>query len=397
MGIKGLAKLIEAVAEDAIIEKKISELEGHTVSVDASLIINQFVKAIRTSGSDLTNSEGFATSHLSAIFYRSLGYLQNGIVPIFVFDGKAPDTKNHETKKRHDIRECAVKKLETLDEDDKSYGTTYAMAYQLTKEHVEQALVLLDLMGVPYIMAPGEADVVCSWLACRRDDNGSRYAYGVSSEDSDMLAFGSPYLLRGMSGISNSNKVIKITSLKKTLECMKIDMDQFIDMCVMLGTDGCEKIKGYGLNKTLLLIQKKKTLEQSIKYVNGDAKHSKNDKRMLAMRDYFKNAVSELDEDNSFVISDDQIKLRKFQYDELMDFMCHKNGFEVSRMINGVNRLDQYYQKMNVTRGNTKKVYKLSKSRRNIYSPKMLELGFSSDEDEEPIRTKKTARNKYSK
>jgi flap endonuclease-1 len=49
-------------------------------------------------------------------------------------------------------------------------------------------------------------------------------------------------------------------------------MDQFIDLCILLGCDYCEKIRGVGPKSALKLIQEKKCIEDIIKSL--DKKHS---------------------------------------------------------------------------------------------------------------------------
>ena len=101
MGIKGLPKLIKDIAGDAAIKSYFfSKFKGWNVSVDASLMIYQTVIALRSTGKDMKNNRGDLTSHLHGLFYKILLFLQNNMVPIFVFDGKASDMKNKTLEKR---------------------------------------------------------------------------------------------------------------------------------------------------------------------------------------------------------------------------------------------------------------------------------------------------------
>src|ERR1700761_1303689 len=113
MGIKKLPKLIKDIAGDSAIRSyKFSKFKGWSVSVDANLIIHQTVIAMRSSGKDMKNTKGELTSHLHGLFYKILIFLQNGMVPIFVFDGKAPDIKNKTIEKRQQRKNQALKNLE---------------------------------------------------------------------------------------------------------------------------------------------------------------------------------------------------------------------------------------------------------------------------------------------
>jgi len=48
----------------------------------------QFLIAVRTEGAQLTSADGETTSHLMGTFYRTIRMIENGIKPVYVFDGK---------------------------------------------------------------------------------------------------------------------------------------------------------------------------------------------------------------------------------------------------------------------------------------------------------------------
>jgi flap endonuclease-1 len=418
MGIKGLPKIIKDIAGSAAIKTyRFSEFKGWVVSVDASLIIHQTVIALRSTGKDMKNSKGELTSHLHGLFYKILIFLQNGMVPIFVFDGKAPNIKNRTIEKRRCRKNQAEKNLQELsDSEGEEYIKNFKQTFKPTKENIKEAQILLDLMGIPYIVAPGEADVVCAWLAARTDSNGKRYVKGVCSDDSDMLPLGAPYLFKDMLRFMSKNKPVKIISLSKTLVKMNLTMNQFIDLCVLLGTDYCDSIKGigpkgayklilkYGTLEKILDLQHKKTIvsdtdndsDDGDSDCNKESNEKSNEECMFAARNYFKNALKEIDESENFVLTDDQLKLKKYQYEELMDFMCVKHNFDITRIQTGINRLDEYYKKMNVTRENNKKVHKILQPRSENYIFRALtdDIDFlSSDEETDKLHTMPSKKN----
>ncbi|CAH6420086.1 XPG family DNA repair endonuclease [uncultured virus] len=381
MGIKGLPNLIKKEAGSyAIRSYKFSKFKGKgwVVSVDASLMIHQTVIAMRSTGRDMKNCEGDITSHIHGLFYKILVFLQNSIIPIFVFDGKASELKQETLDKRRKIMTDAEKKLEELsDSEDEEYIKNFKKTFRITKRDTNQIKILLDLMGIPYISAQGEADPVCAWLASRKDANGRRYCKGVCSDDSDMLVLGAPYLFRGMSRFLSTNKSVEIISLEKTLSKMGLTMDQFIDMCVMLGTDNCVNIPGIGPVGSLKLIRAHKTLQKVLGVV-GRRVDEDDDKaveafkvraqRMIEAQLYFKTALADIDADESFVITDSQLTLRQFQYEELMDFLCVKHGFDIERISIAINRFKEYYKMLGVVRPNTSKVHTILQPRSEDYS-----------------------------
>lgn len=414
MGIKTLPKLIEKKAgKYAIGSYKFQRFEGFTVAVDASLLLHQTVIALRSSGKDLKNNKGELTSHLYGGFFKILIFLQNKMKPILVFDGKAPDIKNKTLKKRLEKKNRAEKELENLsDSEDEKYIKNFKQTFKPSKENIKEFMTMLDLMGIPYIVAPGEADVVCAWLCARHGPDGKRYAKGVCSDDSDMLAFGAPYLFKDMLRFMNQNKDVKVISLNRALTKMNITMDQFTDLCVLLGCDYCDNIRGIGYNRAYELIKKYGSLEKVLAFLNrtkpeesnsesddSNDNEKSNQECMVEARNYFKNAMKKLDESDDFVLTDDNLQLKQFQYEELMDFMCIKHNFDVIRIQTGIDRLKKYYQEMNVTRENKKQVHKIITPRNENYIINSLDennIEFLSS-DEERMPSKKSNSKKFIK
>merc|ERR1712002_422801 len=160
MGIKGLMKLIQDEAPAAVKEGEMKNYFGRKIALDASMCLYQFLIAVRQDGSQLQNEAGEITSHLNGLFYRTIRMIENGLKPVYVFDGKPPKMKSHELEKRREHREKAQDELEeakevgTKDEIDKQERRLV----KVTKEHVEEAKKLLTLMGVPYVEALCEAE-----------------------------------------------------------------------------------------------------------------------------------------------------------------------------------------------------------------------------------------------
>lgn len=62
---------------------------------------------------------------------------------------------------------------------------------KITAEMMADAKKLLQLMGMPVIESPGEAEAQCAIIVKHG------LAYGTASEDMDSLTFGTNFLLRG--------------------------------------------------------------------------------------------------------------------------------------------------------------------------------------------------------
>ena len=118
MGILGLSKLIADVAPAAIKENEIKNYFGRKVAIDASMSLYQFLIAVRQDGGAmLTSDDGNTTSHLMGMFYRTIRMVDNGIKPVYVFDGKPPTMKAGELEKRKERRDEAQAALEKAKEE----------------------------------------------------------------------------------------------------------------------------------------------------------------------------------------------------------------------------------------------------------------------------------------
>lgn len=90
--------------------------------------------------------------------------MENGIKPVYVFDGKPPEMKSGELNKRTERREEAQKALDKATEagETAEIDKFNRRLVKVTKQHAEEAKTLLSLMGVPYIDAPCEAEAQCA-------------------------------------------------------------------------------------------------------------------------------------------------------------------------------------------------------------------------------------------
>lgn len=57
-------------------------------------------------------------------------------------------------------------------------------------------------------------------------------------------------------------------NLRSVLESMDLTMSQFVDLCIMLGCDYCDTIKGIGPKKSIELIQKHKSIEAALQQLD---------------------------------------------------------------------------------------------------------------------------------
>ncbi|KAF2012171.1 flap endonuclease 1 [Aaosphaeria arxii CBS 175.79] len=270
MGIKHLFQLIQAEAPDAIKTGEIKNQFGRKVAIDASMSIYSFLIAVRSDGQQLMSETGETTSHLMGLFYRTLRMVENGIKPLYVFDGAPPKLKSGELAKRFQRKSEA----HAAHEEAKETGTAEDVekfsrrTVRVTREHNQECQRLLKLMGIPYIVAPTEAEAQCAVLAR------AGKVYAAASEDMDTLTFHSPILLRHLTFSEQRKEPILEIHLDKVLEGLSMEYEQFIDLCILLGCDYLDPIKGIGPSTAVKLIREHKNLEGVHEHMKSSTKYT---------------------------------------------------------------------------------------------------------------------------
>jgi len=282
MGIKNLSQLIN----DYDLKKEISKdnfKEKTKIAIDVSIMIYQVVIAIRNSGADLINQKGEITSHILGLFNKTIKLLQNNIIPVYVFDGKPPNLKENVLSNRKDVRSRALQKLETQLSDEDRIKYLKRSVY-ISKKQIEECKELFDLMGIPYITAPEEADSQCAYLVK------VGLVDGVLTEDMDILTFGANKIYSNLSSFRKQSYVIE---LKDILEKFELTHDQFINFCLLLGCDYHDGIKDIEPKKLLEIFKNcDKNLKKTYEHFNIK-KESIDFDKIENVKNYFKSCPSE--------------------------------------------------------------------------------------------------------
>ncbi len=246
-------------------EISLSFLVNKRLAVDSFNMLYQFLSNIRQQdGSLLMDSKGRVTSHLSGLFFRTTNLLKNDIKLAFVFDGKPPELKKEERERRAEIKQGAIQKYEkAVEEGDIELMKKYASRTSiLTEEMVNESKLLISALGLPIIQAPSEGEAQAAHMVKKGE------FFGLISQDTDSLLFGSPRLIKNLS-ISRKKKKFgtstyeltspEIIELDGLLNSLSIDIDQLIVLGMLCGTDfNIGGIKGIGPKKGLILIKKHK-------------------------------------------------------------------------------------------------------------------------------------------
>uniref|UniRef100_A0A8D0L9B3 Flap endonuclease 1 n=1 Tax=Sphenodon punctatus TaxID=8508 RepID=A0A8D0L9B3_SPHPU len=333
MGIHGLAKLIADVAPGAIRENDIKSYFSRKVAIDASMSIYQFLIAVRQGADMLQNEEGETTSHLMGMFYRTIRMMENGIKPVYVFDGKPPQLKSGELAKRTERRAEAEKQLQEAQEagEEENVEKFSKRLVKVTKQHNDECKKLLTLMGIPYVEAPGEAEASCAALVK------AGKVYAAATEDMDCLTFGSPVLMRHLTASEAKKLPIQEFHLNRILQDLDLTQEQFVDLCILLGSDYCESIRGIGPKRAIELIKQHKSIEKITQQIDSK-------KYPLPENWLFKEARQLFLEPE--VVGSEDVELKWGEPDEegLILFMCEEKQFNEERIRNGIKRLSKSRQ-----------------------------------------------------
>ncbi|KAJ4422095.1 Elongation of fatty acids protein 2 [Gnomoniopsis sp. IMI 355080] len=357
MGIKQLFSIIKEEAPAAIKEGEIKNQFGRKVAIvslmtfripnqlhiiadadplqDASMSIYSFLIAVRSDGQQLMNESGETTSHLMGMFYRTLRMVDNGIKPLYVFDGAPPKLKSGELAKRYQRKQEATEGLEEA----KETGTAEDVekfsrrTVRVTREHNADCQKLLKLMGIPFLIAPTEAEAQCAVLAR------AGKVYAAASEDMDTLCFDAPILLRHLTFSEQRKEPIQEVHLGKVLEGLNMDRKQFVDLCILLGCDYLDPIPKIGPNTALKLIREHGSLEKVVEYIENDKKS-----KYTLPEDWPYKDARDLFFEPDVRSADDPLcnfKWDKPDVDGLVQFLVNEKGFSEDRVRGAASKLEK--------------------------------------------------------
>lgn len=267
MGIKNLFKFLREKCPQVFEPIHISEYAFRKVAIDTSLYVNLFMAS-------------YGDKWLYH-FVRLIECLRkNEIHCVFIYDTSSPPEKQAERKRRRaeeqKMRDRVAGLLQAQEEYEQTGVITPVLqafivrrkipkrimfgkettdmeavrraiekmvkhTYEITEEDFVHSRELLDILDVPYVMAPMEAETTCADL-CRQGQ-----VDAVLTRDSDVLAYGSPVLL---TKIDTQSGMCQKVVYNKLLEYLSFTDSQFLDFCIMCGTDYNKNIFKIGPKKS---------------------------------------------------------------------------------------------------------------------------------------------------
>ena len=161
MGIQNLSKILKLKAENAMIKRSISSYMGYRIAIDTSIFLYKYMFVY-----------GNVIDGLTRLI---LVLLQNGILPVFVLDGKPPKEKSELLQERKEKREELIDIVQILkyvyeqkDENPqfnhyskdemKENIKAYCQKY-FTKRGYREHIISNDDWNMIYNISPGSQDI----------------------------------------------------------------------------------------------------------------------------------------------------------------------------------------------------------------------------------------------
>lgn len=282
MGINGLNKFLRNHCPSVFKNIKLKELQFSKAAVDFSLYVFKY-KTV------------FGDNWINAMINFTSCLRKNNIHVVFVFDTSAPIEKQAEQLHRRAQRDNLENKINSLldalehakltgeiSNDLQSFydsiigstgrGLLLRARKTINLAIVEQELVkkqkqvvkitpddisiskhVLTLLGVPWIDAPMEAETTCADFCKRQVVN------IVFSEDTDVLCYGAPILVTKINTFDESAVAVIYDEI---LECLEMTPCQFLDFCILCGTDYNKNIPKIGPETAFKLLKHFGTIEE---------------------------------------------------------------------------------------------------------------------------------------
>ena len=307
MGIQDLYVAIKRLAPEQIVTYHLSEFQGYCFAIDISIFLYKYIRSAGPYG------------WMNAFILLLCTLKKYGIKAVCIFDGpNPPEEKRGEQQRRREENKKAIFRLEEAKRLKEKIQDKYLfvdtplpekLASQvkvisgkspvniydsgdvvdflntlieklekqtlpITDDYRIEATKMVEMMGLCAIRADGEAEGLCAYLAVKG------IVDAVLTEDTDVLAYGTPLMLAFKDGKLSEQRVVGI-HLPNLLESMEMTFPSFRDLCILLSCDYNSRVKGYppdgrnrkkpvsiGVTGAIAMIQEYHSLETSSKYID---------------------------------------------------------------------------------------------------------------------------------
>lgn len=231
MGVKDLWNILSPLCE----RKPLFELQGKTIAIDLSCwvvdsqtIVDHYVQP---------------KMYLRNLYFRTIFLLMQGILPVFVLEGKAPALKYNTIAKRNDIRSGFQEKKSIQ----KKGRTQFKKILNECKE-------MLEYMGLACVQGHGEAEAMCAYL------NEDGLVDGCISQDSDCFLYGAKVVYRNFCTSAQGNRggtggAVDEYRLEKIEKVLQLGRNKMIVLALLCGCDYDDGLNGVGKEAAMKLFK----------------------------------------------------------------------------------------------------------------------------------------------
>lgn len=283
MGINGLNAFLKLKCPNVFKRIKFTDIMNKRVAIDANnwMYVNMYFanssvsKTLVDFDQQENNRPVVIKNWLDMCLSFSRSWLEYKIVPIFVFDGAYPEEKSGTHSSRQDRKTKIRNEISNLKTQLSSFSTSSSLQTpgKPSKEEITSRLktligqdttvnrddskILMDVLksiGIPVIVAPGEAEKHCSYL------NKHGYCDYVFTSDSDALCFGAENIINKFIK-ENNETFLQTVRIKDVLKELDLSFETFIDLCIMSGCDYNTNMKGVAVGTSYKLLKECKKIE----------------------------------------------------------------------------------------------------------------------------------------
>lgn len=292
MGVKSLLDYLRKQCEEIVQKGELTELKGQRVAIDIATVNYAYKSRYISKVAPKLNLllEDIDYGKCTVYMFKEILHLLNqvliaAICPVMVFDGTAPALKDGTKRDRAGKSDKKKRKIAMLrrignalvagnyvpQEGDleflrsfKTPITTLDLLRDRLLIEIKSFIVIsrddqlklqaiFSAIGVPYVVAESEAEKTCSLMAKRKD------VAAVYTTDSDCLMYGCPIMISKLTyGVTARIPVppkMEVYSFTNVLAVTGLTETQFMQFCIMCGTDFNDNSPGFGpkSNHDLLL------------------------------------------------------------------------------------------------------------------------------------------------
>ena len=280
MGIKAFNKFLEKNCPECFVNLPLINFHSHRLAIDASnwIFTNMAVahkqvvmESINPVDEPLDREKTLNLTYVALI--RFLVRLMNhGVTPVWVSDGQPLPEKTQTREKRQQERETNKASAELLLRGLKS--TPILLRSRDAIEQYKRKLVYQDVvgrgdiemcrnlvagLGVPSVIAPNDAETLCSAMAVEG------LVIGVWSTDTDNYALGTPLMVTGFATHVSGQLGVDTVMTPIIRQKLGLSQETLRDLCIASGCDYNTNIPNIGPAKSYKFLSQYKSIDDFIK------------------------------------------------------------------------------------------------------------------------------------